>query len=54
MLKQAIEDYLLWMIDKGYSVDTWKRKEYTLGCFSFYIKKHHIPWENIFTSCIVP
>ena len=53
MLKQAIEDYLLWMIDKGYSVDTWKRKEYTLGCFSFYIKKHHIPWENIFTSCTV-
>ena len=53
MLKQAIEDYLLWMIDKGYSVDTWKQKEYTLGCFSVYIKKHQIPWENIFTSCTV-
>jgi len=53
MLKQAIEDYLLWMIDKGYSDDTWKRKEYTLECFFIYIKEHQIPWENIFTSCTV-
>lgn len=53
MLKQAIEDYLLWMIDKGYSEETWKRKEYTLRCFFFYIKKHQIPWENIFTSITV-
>lgn len=50
MLKQAIEDYLLWMIDKGYSEDTWKRKEYTLRCFSVYIKKQKIAWKNIFTS----
>jgi len=53
MLKQAIEDYLLWMLDKGYSADTWKRKEYTLRCFSIYIKKQQIPWENIFTSCTI-
>ena len=53
MLKQAIEDYLLWMIDKGYSEDTWKRKDYTLRCFSVYIKKHQIAWENIFTPITV-
>jgi len=53
MLKQAIEDYLLWMIDKGYSEETWKRKEYTLRCFAVYIKKYQIPWENVFTSCTV-
>lgn len=49
MLEKAIEDYLGWMIDKGYPEDTWKRKEYTLRCFSSYITEHHIPWENIFT-----
>jgi integrase/recombinase XerD len=53
MLKQVIEDYLLWMIDKGYCEDTWKRKEYTLRCFSVYIKKHQIPWDNIFTSSTI-
>jgi len=53
MLKQATEDYLLWMIDKGYCEDTWKRKEYTLRCFSAYIKKHQISWKNIFTSSTV-
>ena len=50
-LKQAIEDYLLWMMDNGYSSEIWQRREYTLKCFSGYVKKHQISWENIFDSC---
>jgi len=53
MLKQAIEDYLLWMMDKGYSHELWQRREHTLGCFSAYVKEHQIQWENIFTSYTV-
>ena len=50
MLKQAIEDYLLWMMDKDYSHEIWQRREYTLECFSAYVKEHQIAWENIFSS----
>ena len=51
MLEKAIEEYLLWMIDKGYSHELWQRREYTLKCFSEYIHKHHIPWERTFHTC---
>lgn len=51
MLKQAIEEYLLWMMDKGYSQELWQRREYTLECFSAYVTEHQIPWERSFNSC---
>jgi len=47
MLKQAIEEYLLWMISTCYSEKTWKIAEYTLRRFADFTEK--LTWEEIFT-----
>ncbi len=49
LLEQAIRDYLLWMIDKGYTHQTWSLYERLLVHFSVYIDQQSIAWENIFT-----
>lgn len=49
LLEQAMRDYLLWMIDKGYTHQTWSLYERLLVHFSAYIDQQSIAWENIFT-----
>jgi hypothetical protein len=49
MLEQAISDYLLWMISKGYTQNTWKRYECILRRFSLFVSSRKIPWDEIFT-----
>ncbi len=49
LLKQAIRDYLLWMIDKGYTQRTWSLHERLLNHFSVFIDSRPIAWANIFT-----
>lgn len=53
MLKQAIDDYLLWMISRGYAQGTWKKHEITLHRFLNYVKQKAIPEESIFTHDIL-
>ena len=48
MLDEAINDYLLWMISKGYSESTWRQAERVLNCFSHFVKKANISMENAF------
>lgn len=49
LLEQAIHDYLLWMIDKGYTQRTWSLYERLLRHFSIFIDHRAIAWKNIFT-----
>ncbi len=49
LLKQAIRDYLLWMIDKGYTHKTWSLHERLLNHFSVFIDRRTIAWGDIFT-----
>lgn len=49
LLEQAIRDYLLWMIDKGYAHKTWSLHERLLRHFSVFIDHRAIAWANIFT-----
>lgn len=49
LLEQAVRDYLLWMIDRGYTHQTWLLYERLLGHFSVFINQQSIAWENIFT-----
>ena len=49
MLKQAIEDYLLWMIEAGYRRKTWSRAEIILRYFHDFVQRHNIPISSIFT-----
>ena len=49
MLKQAIEDYLLWMISTGYSQPILDSAERALKRFSVFISHRQVPWESIFT-----
>ena len=49
MLDQAVCDYLLWMIETGYSQTTWSYYERILIRFQKYISSRHICWELIFT-----
>ncbi len=49
MLSQVIEEYLLWMIDRGYYRKVFKQTEHILSCFSGFIEKYQIQRENIFT-----
>jgi integrase/recombinase XerD len=49
MLKQAIEDYLLWMISTGYSQPILDSAERVLQQFSVFITHRQVPWESIFT-----
>ena len=47
MLEQAIDDYLLWMISKGYAQGTWKKYEITLRRFLNYVDSKAIPAEAV-------
>ena len=49
MLKQAIEEYLLWMIETGYCQNTWRRTEKILEYFLLFVQKQKIPIPSIFT-----
>lgn len=49
MLKQAIEDYLLWMISTGYSQSVLDSAERVLQQFSAFINRRQITWESIFS-----
>jgi site-specific recombinase XerD len=48
-LEHAIRDYLLWMIDRGYSQRTWSLYERLLSHFAAFIERRAIYWEQTFT-----
>ena len=49
-LKQAVDDYLLWMISSGYADASIKNYEQILKHFVEFIARHKISWEQIFSS----
>ena len=49
-LKQAVDDYLLWMISSGYADKTIIRNEKILNHFVCFTQRHKISWENVFCS----
>jgi site-specific recombinase XerD len=49
-LKQAVDDYLLWMISSGYADATIKNYEQILNHFVDFIACHKIGWDQIFSS----
>jgi len=49
-LKQAVDDYLLWMISAGYADATIKNYELILNHFVDFIANHKIRWDQIFSS----
>ena len=49
-LKQAVDDYLLWMISSGYADKTIKRNEKILNHFVYFTQRHKISWDNVFCS----
>ena len=49
-LKQAVDDYLLWMISSGYVDKTIKRNEKILNHFVCFTQRHQIRWDNVFCS----
>ena len=49
-LKQAIEDYLLWMISSGYADATIKNYEQILNHFVDFVAGHEIGWDQLFSS----
>ena len=49
MLKHAIEEYLLWMIEAGYCRKTRDRTERILGYFLEFVQSHQIPMPAVFT-----
>lgn len=49
MLKQAVDDYLLWLMSKEYAHTTWIRYERVLKHFVSYVDKQKIPYEEVFT-----
>ncbi len=53
MLELAIRDYLLWMIDQGYSRFTWCFYERILRCFQSYINGRGLPRKSIFTHTVL-
>ncbi len=48
-LKYAINDYILWMIEKNYADGTIVLYEKSLQEFSCFIEQEDIPWDQIFT-----
>ena len=50
MLEKAINEYLLWMISKGYAQRTWDRTENVLRHFSLFVRSRKIAWKAIFTQ----
>ena len=49
-LKQAVDDYLLWMISSGYAENTIKRNEKILNHFVCFTQRHKINWKYVFCS----
>ena len=49
-LKQAVDDYLLWMISSGYTENTIKKNEKILNHFVYFTQRHKISWDNVFCS----
>lgn len=49
LLDQAISDYLLWMIEAGYSKSTWNFYERVLHRFQKYICDQGVSWDAVFT-----
>lgn len=49
-LKQAVDDYLLWMISSGYADKTIKRNEKILDHFVCFTQRHKISWNHVFRS----
>ena len=49
MLKQAIRDYLLWMMSSGYSPSTVENHEQVLNHYLAFICRRKIAWDDIFT-----
>lgn len=49
MLEQAINDYLLWLIEKEYKQNTWDGYQRVLKHFSLFVQSGDIPWEAVFT-----
>jgi site-specific recombinase XerD len=49
-LKQAVDDYLLWMISGGYADATIKNYEQILNHFVDFLACHKIGWDQIFSS----
>jgi site-specific recombinase XerD len=49
-LKQAVDDYLLWMISSGYADATIKNYEQILNHFVDFIARHKIVWDQVFSS----
>ncbi len=49
-LKQAVDDYLLWMISSGYAEKTIKRNEKILDQFVCFTQHHKINWDNVICS----
>ena len=49
-LKQAVDDYLLWMISSGYADATIKNYEQILNHFVDFIACQKIGWDQIFSS----
>jgi len=48
-LKQAVDDYLLWMISSGYAEATIKSYEPVLNQFVQFAVHHKISWDNVFS-----
>ena len=48
-LAQAVNDYLLWMIENGYSPKTWQNHEKCLTAFVSFVKRSKIPGDTVFT-----
>ena len=49
-LKQAVDDYLLWMITSGYADKTIKNYNQVLEDFVHFVEGHKIYWDNVFSS----
>ncbi len=49
-LKQAIEDYLLWMIEKGYCQKTFEQAEGILHSLLEFVEKKNLAWADTFTQ----
>jgi site-specific recombinase XerD len=49
-LKQAVDDYLLWMISSGYADATIKSYEQVLNYFVQFIDRHKNSWDHVFSS----
>ena len=49
-LKQAVDDYLLWMISSNYADSTVKNYEQILNHFVQFVRSHKVDWDNVFSS----